>query len=213
MIRINLLPIKKQQEKESGKRQLVVFAIILLAQVAIMYGFYSWKGGELTDVTSENTRKAAEIETLKKDVADIEKLTKEKGVLQEQLGVLDTLQQGRSGPVRVLDEVIRILSAPATEFEKVAFEKENWDPNWDPSRLWFNSLLEEGGAFRLEGGARTSDDVAEFLQRLASSVFFEAVRLESLEQTEKDGFKYVVFEITGRITYSLAAPAAPGTKG
>lgn len=213
MIRINLLPIKKEQEKESGKRQLVVFGIVLLALLVVFYALYSWKSGELSDVTAENTRKAGEIETLKKDVADIEKLTKEKAVLQEQLGVLDTLQQGRSGPVRVLDEVVRILSAPSTEFEQVAFEKENWDPNWDPSRLWFNSLLEEGGAFRLEGGARTSDDVAEFLQRLSSSVFFEGVRLVSLEQTEQDGFKYVVYEITGRISYSLAAPAVPGKKG
>ena len=60
----------------------------------------------------------------------------------------------------------------------------------------------------LRGGARTNDDVAEFLQRLSSSVHFDSVRLGSVEQQESGSFEYVVFEISGRISYSLVEDVA-----
>ena len=152
MIRINLLPIKKQQEKESNKRQLVLFMLLLFAEVVILYFVYSSKDQDLVQITSENSVKAAAIEELKKQVADVEKLTKEKSLLEEQIGVLDQLESGRAGPVRVLDQIQLVLSQPRNELEKLTQGKKGWNPKWDPSRLWFNSLAEQGGIFGLEGG-------------------------------------------------------------
>ncbi len=214
MIRINLLPIKDQEKKASSRRQLILFGLLVLVEVVVLYFVYSGKSGELDQVTTENNIKAASIEDLKKQVADVEKLTKEKGLLEEQIGVLDKLEAGRSGPVRVLDEVLKILSVPSNELDRLTFRKRGWNDKWEPDRLWFNTLAEEGGRFGLTGAARTADDVAEFLQRLSTSVYFDGVRLGAVEQTARGNFQYVTFEISGNISYSLAPePAVPGQGG
>lgn len=207
MIRINLLPIKKQQEAESSKRQLVLFGFLILIEIVVLYFVYGNKNGELDQITQKNSVKAAAIEELKKQVADVEKLTKEKSLLEEQIGVLDQLEAGRSGPVRVMDEIQLVLAQPRNELEKLTYDKRGWNAKWDPSRLWINTFAEENGAFGLTGGARTTDDVAEFLQRLSTSVYFDDVRLGSAEAQDSQGFSYVVFEISGLITYSLVQEA------
>jgi type IV pilus assembly protein PilN len=212
MIRINLLPIKDTLRKETSKRQLIVFAVVLVLQLLVLYLVYSAKDGDLEDLRNVNAEKDSQIEVLKKQVADVEKLTQERKLLEEQIGVLDQLESGRSGPVRVLDEIQVVLSQPANDLERLTYDKRNWNPKWDPSRLWFNALSDGGKGFALEGGARTSEDVAEFLQRLSTSVYFEDVRLLSVDQKDDKGFVYVLFEINGRINYSLAAKAE-GAKG
>ncbi len=215
MIRINLLPIKKQQEKESSKRQLVLFVLLLLIEMVVLFFLYSDKSGDLDEIVNENNVKAAAIEELKKQVADVEKLTQQKVLLEEQIGVLDQLELGRGGPVRVMDEVQLILSPPRNELEKLTQGKKGWNAKWDPSRLWFNGFVEDNNNFSLTGGARTNDDVAEFLQRLSTSVYFDDVRLGSVEQQESEKFEYVIFEISGRISYSAGADilAVPGQGG
>lgn len=205
MIRINLLPIKDTIRKETSKRQLILFGVLLLVQLLVFYLVYSSRAGERDDLRQQNTDKNSQIELLKKQVADVEKLTKEKKLLEEQIGVLDNLEEGRSGPVKVLDEVQLILNQPKNDLQRLTYDKKGWNPKWDPSRLWFNGLRERNGDFQLSGGARSSDDVAEFLQRLSTSVYFEEVRLLSVDQREKDDFVYVVFELRGRISYSLAS--------
>ena len=203
MIRINLLPIKKQQDRDRGRRQLALFALFLAVEVVLLYFLYSNKSGELEVISAENNIKFSAINDLKKQVADVEKLTKEKGLLEQQIGVLDGLEAGRSGPVRVLDEVLLILAQPRNDLERLTFQKRGWNDKWDPSRLWFNTFVEEGGQFGLTGGARTTDDVAEFLQRMSTSVYFDNVRLARAEAQLKDDFEYVTFEISGNISYSL----------
>jgi hypothetical protein len=48
---------------------------------------------------------------------------------------------------------------------------------WDPSRLWLISYDENGGAVDLVCSARATDDVSEFLQRLANSSPFKDVTI------------------------------------
>ena len=211
MIRINLLPIKKQIEQETSKRQLIVFAVVMLIQLVIFYFVFSHKAEELDGITQDNSNKASAIEQLKKQVADVEKLTTEKGLLEEQIGVLDQLQIGRAGPVRVLDEIQLILSKPRNDLDRLTYDKRGWNAQWEPERLWFNDMSENKGVFSLTGGARSSDDVAEFLQRLSTSLFFEDVRLLSVDQQEDKTarFSFVRFEIKGRITYILLPATKP----
>lgn len=213
MIRINLLPIKTTIQKETSKRQLILFAILILVQMGVFFFVYGQKAGKLDDLQEKNRTKAATIEQLKKQVADVEKLTKEKGLLEEQIGVLDLLEIGRAGPVRVMDEILLILSTPKNDLGKLTFDKRGWNAKWDPSRLWFNTLQEKGGLFKLSGGAHSTDDVAEFLQRLSTSVYFEDIRLIATEQTEEKKFKFVKFQLTGKISYSLGAGLAQPKKG
>jgi Tfp pilus assembly protein PilN len=120
-----------------------------------------------------------------------------------------------------LDEIQLILSKPRNDLDRLTYDKRGWNAQWESERLWFNDMSENKGVFSLSGGARSSDDVAEFLQRLSTSLFFEDVRLLSVDQQEDKAakFSFVRFEIKGKITYILlpatkpAAGAAPPAGG
>ncbi|MBH22874.1 MAG: hypothetical protein CMH57_00170 [Myxococcales bacterium] len=215
MIRINLLPIKKQQEKESSKRLLFVFVVLIVAECILLIFPYSWQKSKLTEIQNENSAKKQEINTLKEQVKDVERLTGEKNKLTEQLDVLGALEKGRSGPVRVMDEMQLILSTPRSELERLTFDKRGWNSKWEPDRLWFNSFQEGGGFFKLVGGARSTDDVAEFLQRLSSSIYFDSIRLVYAEEKieSKVKFEFVRFEIEGAISYDPRGRKADDDKG
>lgn len=211
MIRINLLPIKKQQQKETSRRLLILFAVAIIAEIIILLPFYLSKAEDVDRAKADNSRIQQSINDLGTKVQATEALNTEKATLLLRLGVFKQLESGRSGPVRVLDEVQNVLSQPQNELDQLTFDKRNWSTRWDPSRLWFNEFEEKDGNFRLVGGARTNDDVAEFLERLSTSVYFENVRLLSSEQVDEKDFQYVNFEVTGNLTYNvMATPGAGG---
>ncbi len=211
MIRINLLPIKKQQQKETSRRLLILFAVAIIAEILILLPFYLSKSEDVDRAKAENARIQQSINDLSTKVQATETLNSEKTLLLQRLGVFNQLESGRSGPVRILDEVQNVLSQPQNELDQLTFDKRDWSTRWDPGRLWFNEFEEKDGNFRLIGGARTNDDVAEFLQRLSTSVYFENVRLISSEQTEEKDFQYVKFEVVGNLTYNvMATPGAGG---
>ncbi len=211
MIRINLLPTRKEAEREASKRQLIVFVAILLLLCAGFYPVWATKASEVDDMQATVAKKRNEINTLKAKVKDIETLKRNKEALEKQINVLNELEAGRSGPVRVLDEMQTLLTAPQNELDKITFEKRGWNSRWDPSRLWINSLRENGGKFTMDGGARTADDVAEFLLRMSSSVYFSDVKLLSSTHVDATGFSYVKYNVSGQIVY--ATPKAPPKKG
>lgn len=210
MIRINLLPIKKRRQKETSRRLLILFGILILAEIIVLYPIYASKSSELDDMKAENTRIQTSITELTVKAQRLDQLNSEKTQLVAQLNLLSQLEQGRSGPVRVLDEVQIVLSQPRNELDRLTFDKLDWSTKWDPGRLWFNEFEEKDGQFSLTGGARTNDDVAEFLQRLSSSVYFDNVRLLGSEQVDTPNFQFVSFEVTGNLTYSVTAPPTPG---
>jgi len=204
MIRINLLPTKKHQETEDSKRQLLLFGVLLVVVCVVLYFPLQWKQAELAEVQGKNAQTQKEITKLKETLSDVEKSTKERDSMKEQLNVLMSLERNRSGPVRVLDEMQLILSAPRNELEALTFDNRGWNTKWEPGRLWFNSFKETGGRFLLKGGARSSDDVAEFLQRLSSSGYFSDVQLiEALQKSSAaDKIDYIAFEVVGSLSYN-----------
>jgi len=220
MIRINLLPTKKHQEAEDSKRQLLLFAVLLVVVCVVLYFPLQIKQAELAKVKGENQNAASEIKTLKDELKTVESSTKERDSLKQQLDVLVSLERDRSGPVRVMDEMQMILSQPRNELESLTFGNRGWNTKWEPDRLWFNSFNETGGRFLLKGGARSSDDVAEFLQRLASSVYFSDVQLvQALQKSSKTSpamvFEFISIEVVGSLSYNPNKPKEPekGKKG
>ncbi|MCK6573866.1 PilN domain-containing protein [Myxococcota bacterium] len=91
------------------------------------------------------------------------------------------------------------MLTPVTDpIQKLAQEKRKWNPDWDPKRLWIESFREEKRRLKINGFARTNDDLAEFLHRLNTSKHFVNVRLnvsESVESSELDGLKLVRFDL------------------
>ena len=72
---------------------------------------------------------------------------------------------------------------------------------WDVKRLWMASFVEEQRECRIRGGARTNEDVAEFLRRLTLSELFTSVVLNRTSEQGRDESATVSFELTCQVTY------------
>lgn len=111
------------------------------------------------------------------------------------------------GPVMVMREISRVLSERWGPTLRKDLDPDRrvdyYNPNWDPTTLWITSFQEEGGVFRILGGAKANGDVAEFEKRLKVSKYFADVSVikTSLVSGRQDELHYYQFELTGRVLY------------
>lgn len=213
MIRVNLLPIKQARRRSAGRTQLIVFASLLLAEIAVLALLFVIDSSELSRLQKEVNTLTAQVEQDKAAVKNAQELEAKKSLLTQQLTVLSELEAKRTGPVKVLDELQSIMSPPRNEEDRFAQLQNNWNVDWEPRRLWIESITEANGEFDMTGLAVNADDVAEFLQRLATADHFSDVELkfvEAREASKDETGRTVTFELRGMITYNPApAPVAP----
>jgi len=195
MVRINLLPVRVSKKKEAGKQQLILFAVLI---VAALLGNYLWSASRASDLRGREAKVARtrqDIQKLDRIIGEVRNIKEQQQNLQKKLDVLDKLKQGRTGPVRMLDDLAQIT----------------------PRQLWLGKMEEKGNKVTFAGTAVTIDDVSEFMSALKVSKFFGDVELKKTTATGDAAKKerLVNFEIKATSKYNpLAAeepaPAAPG---
>jgi type IV pilus assembly protein PilM len=205
--RINLLPVKEARKRESGRQFLVFFAVLLIAELGVLYYWQSETEAELARVEGQNAKIQAQLKDAEEKSAQVAKMQTEKDELEKQKVVLDGLLEGQAGPVKMLDEVSVMLTPVSDPIQKLAQEKRRWNPDWDPKRLWVESFVEASRKLKIQGYARTNDDLAEFLHRLNTSKHFVEVRLNLSEMVEVSvvpGLKLVRFDVDALALYGPA---------
>lgn len=204
MIRINLLPVREAVQKRAGKQFLLLAVIILVAEAGALFYLQSEADGELTQVRASNGQIDVKIKGLKEKTAEIATLEAEKTQLEAQKAVLDSLVEGKSGPVKVLYALSGILRRIEDPEEKIKAQNLGWNPDWDPKTLWVESLVESKRKVRIGGIARSNEDLAQFLRRLNSSKHFVEVELRVTEVfpiTELKNARFVRFDIEAVVLY------------
>jgi type IV pilus assembly protein PilN len=211
MIRINLHPVRQIKKVQAGKRQLLVFALIVVGELALMALLYSWRSGMISDKEREIVQLNARIEALKKEVGDFDKLKAQRERLIAQRNIINTLQNARTGPVLMMRELSDILTkGKGPTVNQAAYEQllrrdpgAGYNPRWNPNRLWIEGLVEKDKKLRIVGKAKDYDDVAEFNKRIHLSKYFKDDFLERNSQMmdRKLGLKVVRFELRCRVTY------------
>jgi type IV pilus assembly protein PilN len=194
MVRINLLPVRVSKKKEAGKQQLAIVAAVLVAGLLGNWFWASSRAGDLKAREAKLARTREDIAQLERIIGEVRNIKDAQQELQKKLDVLDKLKQGRSGPVRMLDELATVT----------------------PRQLWLTKLDEKNGAMSFSGAAVSIDDVSEFMTRLKQSRFFTKVELRKTTAVKGTGRseRLVNFEITATAMYNpMTAEAAPGTKG
>ena len=177
MIRINLLPVRASKKRESGRQQIVVGALVL---ALALLGNYYWYNQIDNDERALDARISAtrdDISKLEKTIGEVKSITAEKKALEDKLKILDNLKKGRTGPVKVMDELSNLI----------------------PARVWLADYQEQGGSVTMHGSAVNYEDLSVFSKKLKTSKHFTDVVIKGAKQ-RPDGV--VEWEITCHADYA-----------
>ena len=175
MIRINLLPIRQLKKRARLKTELLgfsaVFALVLLVLVVVWFAL----AGKIANLKEELVALEKKKLSYQPIITQIETLKKEKQMVEQKLDSIKKLQAGAQVTVRVLDEV---ASRTPT------------------SRMWLNSLQQATGRLQLQGIALDNETIAQYMQQLEASEYFEKTELTSSAQTDVAKQKLKSFSLT-----------------
>jgi type IV pilus assembly protein PilN len=174
MIRINLLPFRAERKKENIRRQVSIF-ILSLTFVLLTLFYYNYslssdikKLNEDIDATNADLKKYNE---LNKEIARIKKTLEN---LKKKMDVIETLEQNRHAPVRLLDTMTKMVVA---------------------KRMEFTRLEDKGQLVRIEGMAMDNKTVADFMVRLQGCGLFKSVNLKTLRRQEVQSNNLKYFQV------------------
>ena len=174
MLRINLLPVRQLQKQAKAKQELVilggVFCFVILVLVFINVGQKSDIEDLNQTIASLKKQETTYAPTLKR----IAEMKKKKLELQRKTEVIDKLQQDSSLTVRVLDEVSNSV---------------------DNSRMWLNSLNQNGGSLQISGIALDNRSISEFMNVLKASPYVTTVDLTDTSMQTVSGQKLKKFAL------------------
>lgn len=180
MIRINLLPVKKKKQRNTAIVQLVAMVSVLLISLLGAWAWTAYYDAQVQDQEDQIAKNNEEIARLNKIIGEVKQLEAQKKRLKSQLDVIKKLERGKTGPVRVLDDLSSYI----------------------PKRVWITSFKEKGKSLTLGGVGLENADISEFLRALEKSKYFSNVKLQFTESTSQGGVTIFKFQLTCRVDYS-----------
>ena len=175
MIRINLLPYREKEKKESLQREVILYSGALVLVLLVLGAVYFYFNTTVDSLEAKITEANARLVFLDKKVGDIEGFKRDKKELEQKLGVINTLEANRIFPVRMLDELNTLV--PSKE-------------------IWLDKLTETGQVLRIEGMAKDNGTVALFMKSLEKAGFIKTVDLVFSREKDVAGTKLQQFILT-----------------
>jgi type IV pilus assembly protein PilN len=175
MIRINLLPYREKEKKEDITRQIMVIGITFAVFVLTLGSFHLYLSMSISSLEENITKQQNELDRLNKIILDIDTFKRDKALLEKKISIINTLEENRLAPVRMLDELTTMV--PVKD-------------------VWLERLSEKGTSITIEGMARNNIAVAHFMKNLAGSTFIKSVDLVSTKEKEVSGIKLQQFIIS-----------------
>jgi type IV pilus assembly protein PilN len=160
MIKINLLPVRAAKKREFGRQQLVLFVLLLVLAGIGNYFVYNRFESQLKGLDKQITSTRAEIAQLEKTIGEVKSIKDDKKALEDKLKILDQLKKGRTGPVKVLDELASLI----------------------PEKVWLLDFTEQAGGVAMVGQASSYEDLSTFSKKLKSSTHFQNITIKGARQ-------------------------------
>jgi type IV pilus assembly protein PilN len=180
MIRINLLPVRAKKKRNTSIYQIVAMSAVLMVALVSAFTVHSVYVAQVEERERKKTDNENEIKRLQKIIGEVNELDKQKTRLLSQLAVIDKLEKGKRGPVRVLDELSGSI----------------------PKRVWVTSFRETAGSLSITGAAMDNSDISEFMRALQKTPYFTDVSLRFSNADQRDGVPVYNFEINCKVNYS-----------
>ena len=181
MVKINLLPKKeiRKKPKSSTNGELWIGLFTIIAVLAVIYLTQANQAGKRKSTQAKITTTEKKINDLK-DVEDkVNEFKKKNEELESRIQVIAELEQKRSGPLFVLDSLSTSI----------------------PERAWIKEFQSKGQKATIKGIAWNEFTVADFLESLESSNFFQNVQVKSIQKEEYNNLALRDFEITSDLNF------------
>ena len=216
MVRVNLLPDKRQAARRPGgggaeptQTWLIGIGVAFVVTIVACVFIQKLKQDELASVLAENARIDGQIDAIKKQIADHPDIKAKLKELRDREEAIQKLQSARTGPTSTLLELAHLLTpgrTPTTDRDKLEQMKrdnpaEVFNANWDARRLWLTSYVESDRVVKLEGLARDGEDVSELERRLKLSDFFTEVKLLPGSKVTDTGQELFHFQLSAKVRY------------
>ncbi len=168
MIRINLLPFRAARKKENIKRQISFYALIVVLLLAFLSYNFLKLNSRLSSLLEEETDIQGRLVQLEKTIKEISQLEAQIKEIKAKLEVIKRLEEGKTGPVRLLEEISRAVPK---------------------DKLWLKTYRETKGSLSLEGTAMDNETVALFMERLEDTESINTVELKSAKLRNMPKYK------------------------
>lgn len=184
MIRINLLPHEQKSQRSSiafkfNAGELVIPVAVLVASILVITGTALSQHSRAKSLTHSIAQVDAESRALAPQIERVNRLAQERAELDLRLGIINTLEKGRTQSVRVMDELARCV----------------------PDHLWMTMAQQDAGTqLNLEGVTYSNLVVSDFMTRLERSSMFANVELGVAETGQISDRDVVKFRITCQVT-------------
>ena len=177
MIKINLLPVRAAKKREFGRQQLILFGLLMILGGIGNFFWYSSVENQKDQLDQQIGRTKTEIAQLEKTIGEVKSIKEDKKALEDKLKILDSLKKGRTGPVKVMDELAGLI----------------------PAKVWLLDYVEAGGGVAMRGSAASYEDLSAFSKKLKASKHFHDIVIRRATQ-KADGT--VDWDITCSADYS-----------
>jgi type IV pilus assembly protein PilN len=212
MIRINLLQVRaaRERKKASVAAQLMVFLLLLAAEVGILVYLQIRVANNLAERNAEISKLRGALNEKRSEMSDLDAKKQELAQIDQKRGVIQALQTARTGPTYMLAEVMRIVSKggeptmdEATKRMVRQKPEQDFHRDWDYRRLWISRFEEVDRQVTIEGTALDVEDIGEFQRRLNLSQYFDDVRWVSSPEARapEGGGSVYDFTLKGRAVY------------
>lgn len=178
MIKINLIPTKRKPPKKVTElQQQMVLAALILILVGIGVGYHWIDLNRRIDILKKDkSAKEAHKQSQEKQLEEVKNVEAERKLVMEKIATIEQLKKNQTGPVRLLDELSRML----------------------PPGVNLTSLTEKNGQVDIEGTAFTNNDIVHFIDNLKANAFFKDVYLLESKQAQVEGTDIYQYKVQFR---------------
>ncbi len=158
MISINLLPIRQIKQRIRARNELLSL-LGALALVLIIMGITAYsQGHKIAEINQRTSTLQAEKNKYRAIVNQINRIKKEQDLLNYKLKAIETLNNNAHLPVRIMDAIARLTPS---------------------NRMWLNSMQLSSNTLALQGTALDNATIAQYMERLKASPFFNKPQLQN----------------------------------
>ena len=175
MIRINLLPFRVARKKESIRKQISIFLLLIFLTIVALVWYTMLINTQILVVKEKTIQVNHEILKYKKKADRVAKIKKNLKILEEKLEIVSSLEKQRGKQLILFDGMTDLIV---------------------PERMWLESFKTNENSVTIKGIAFDNPTIADFMEKLENSSIFGKVDLKTAKiKIFKDGVILKSFEL------------------